>query len=571
MAKNRILSVSVIEGEYHYLEIERKGGGIFAGQAQRASSLEALLGACRSADQVHINTTFPSTIYQHTTLPKVPRKHLAALVNQDAAEKIGAAGEVMVHYAPPTEISDGGVAKWRVAYAAVAADEVRELWEKFAPVRRKIRYIVPLPVAAAAMTTALGKPESDFLLVWVGESASLILIASPAGVVYMARTVPLGLARRRLQLAAPAAPVAPPSRPAAAEAPPAATVPEYGSAMAGRETESAAGSAPGSSLEMEASPEPRSDAGLDLALEIEGAGDDTPTLDLEPVAAPEPELTPDAMLAEDFLRALEREINMTITFFKQEFRQAPPPAAFVVGNRNLDRIIPDSPLASLFKEVAHNLDTSAFRGLTPEVAVEHLALVGNMFVDETFNFLPAQEVVKRKTAAWLNAAAAATILAVGGAALWANQLTLQRDDLLRQQASRVGQLQNLHNQAAELQAEINRLKPLEGWKQFHESVFVQQPAWNMFVSELSLLLDEHTVLTSFQVSAGSGASRDSRIQGHVRARDWEEGLAHFREFGRRLQASPLFEVRAVNYKPEAVQADPRMYEFQIDLRLLKGR
>jgi len=79
-----------------------------------------------------------------------------------------------------------------------------------------------------------------------------------------------------------------------------------------------------------------------------------------------------------------------------------------------------------------------------------------------------------------------------------------------------------------------------------------------------------TLITSFQVKDGKNEQRDCKVQGKIKADDWETGLALFREFGNRVHASPFFKVSAITYAPETITAVPSMFDFQMDITLTSG-
>lgn len=189
----RILSVSYFEDSYQYLEIDKQSGGYFPRPAPQTATVEALLAACRQADEIYINAAMPSALYEWENFPKVAKKYLANVVMQDAREKIGEGSAPQVQHKVLGDVTEAGVTKSRIAYIAVQPEDLTPLWTTFGKFGKKVKAISPLSVALASMAAKIDRPSENFAVVWVGPNSSMITISSPEGVVKVARTVPLGL------------------------------------------------------------------------------------------------------------------------------------------------------------------------------------------------------------------------------------------------------------------------------------------------------------------------------------------------------------------------------------------
>lgn len=127
MAGAKNLCISYIDGEYHYLEVDRKAFGFFPGHPQKTTSLDALHSICRKSGEIYISSSFPSAVYQRVLFPRVSKRHLPALVTQDAKEKMNTVQPVVSGFTPVQDISEAGVTKKQIAYCAVLESEVHSL------------------------------------------------------------------------------------------------------------------------------------------------------------------------------------------------------------------------------------------------------------------------------------------------------------------------------------------------------------------------------------------------------------------------------------------------------------
>lgn len=521
MAGGNILSISYIDGIYHYLEVDKKTSGYFPQHPQTTDSPEALFTLCRKAGEIHLSTIFPSAIYRRELFPKVSKRYMPGLVNQNAIEKMGVTEPVLTRFVNIKEVTDSGVAKWQTAYCALLQKDVLDLWETFGAFKKKIRFVSPMSVSVASMVSRTEAPEENFAVIWVGRKSSLMVIASPEGYVHVARSVPLSLDRKKMSLTQ--------------------NMPQAGNADASDDID----------VDMEK-----------LFQEASGEEDQT----LQPEQQPDP-ASADMKAAGNFSRDLEKELGMTTTFFKQEFRQAAPKKVYLLGNSNLKNILSVYPLPSTYEDVHFELNTEKHRGLSPEFAGENIHVLGNLFIPEAFNFIPEQEAVKRKSNMLLNAALVLLVAGLGFSIVWTDRTHVARSDALKEHSIQVDRLRQAQSEMASLQAEVSRLQPIEGWKNFYDTTMGEKPPWNMFVSELAILMEDYVLISNFQVQSGEGVSRNCRLQGKIKADNWEEGLDLFRGFGKKIQSSPIFEISDITYAPEGVSTGPSMFDFEMDIKL----
>ena len=479
MAKKRLISVSLVNGNFQYLEVEKQPAGFFPQSPPTIVTQEALMSACQKADEIYINSLFPTALYEWELFPRVPRRYLNTLVNKDAQEKLGIPSPVQVQFKTVQEVVDAGVTKWQVAYIAVEEENIYHIWKTFKSFAKKIRFISPLPIALASMIAQIDHPSENFLIVWVGEDSSVVTISNPEGLVKVARNVPIGLSRKKLP-----------------------DSPEH---------------------------------------------------------------------IQQFSRDFSREISMTLTFFKQQFRETVPKALYFIGNNFLPDIYQKYPFAGMEFDTHFRLATSPVQGMVESEVNDNLHLIGNLFLPDAFNFLPSEEIIARRTNLAFRVAYAllAGIIVIAG--LWGFRLTALKSDRIEEYNRRFSHLQNLQKEVKILREDVGRLKPFEGWKVFYENTFKNQPRWNMLLSELGLLLPPNILIEGFQVlpeKAAQGYVWNSQISGKIKAKNWQEGLNLLRQFGGALQSSPFFEVTNITYAPEKMETEAKTFDFQIALRII---
>lgn len=278
---NKILCISMIRDTVQYLEVDRQRGGFFPKSVNTAASSEELMTACNRADEILVNSSFSSAVYDFGAFPKLKRRYLQNLVNRSAQEKHGMASGIEVRFKVGADVLVQELVKSQVASVAVEKEEISSIHNKFKQHFKKIKIIAPLPLALAAAVSRSEKPADHYALIWFGENSTIISINTADGQVKLARSVPLRLPAEEL--------------PSGQEAPAAAADQES----------------------------------LDLALDqgplgIAAAGDSP---------------------FERFSRELDRELAMTYTFFKQSFRMKSPEELYVLGSSKLEKVLRRYPLS----------------------------------------------------------------------------------------------------------------------------------------------------------------------------------------------------------------------------------
>jgi len=464
-----------VEDSFDFIEIDRQTGGFFAQPKMSGRpNEEALDRACRKADEIYVNAAMATAQYEWEQFPKVAKRYQSSLIMQDAREKLGGTGAIQVQFKLLGDAPAG--AQMRVAYVAVPEEDLTPIWNTFQKHMKKVKFISPLPVALARAVAEIDKPQENFIVVWVGESSSVLTISSADGVVKMARTVPVGLRQ---------------------------------------------GSMPEDPFEGK-------------------------------------------MLSDE----LGKEVFMTSTFFKQEFREAVPGTIYFLGNQNLQPILTENPMPGAPADAHYGLALPV-GGLDEGRINENIAQLACLFLKDEFSLLPPEALAGRESDILFRIAVGVLVIAIAGSLFWAFQVVGKTQAMLTAHQAKIDALQKSRVAVVALEKQVNMLKPFEGWKQFYEGTFKNRPAWNMVFSELSMLIPENVILEDFRWPAGGrqvGADTCS-IKGKIKAENWALGLDMIRQFGERIQSSPIFEVVNLQYSPENIEKAEKVYDFTINLKI----
>jgi hypothetical protein len=276
---------------------------------------------------------------------------------------------------------------------------------------------------------------------------------------------------------------------------------------------------------------------------------------------------PDAahIAASDFSAEIGREVMMTVNFFKQKFREPYPTDMFVLGDERVQTILTDFPVKNLEASLHFGLSGHVPEGITPEKFNENVHLVGNLFADESFNFLPLQEIQERKADKILTVALLGLVLLIGLAGLWTLRIPepQSRQDL----SDRIRELQF---DVQELETSIARLKPIEGRKKYYRSAFLdKKPEFIAFLQQIATVVPTNMVFDSFSMTPG-GSAWTCIITGEIKGQDWQKRLDTLRKFGRALYSFSNIDVKNVSHSLGQAGMDATAISFQLSLQFIPG-
>ncbi|MEA3347583.1 MAG: hypothetical protein U9Q39_00840 [Pseudomonadota bacterium] len=188
----KLLSLCRFGEEYHALKVERQGDALVPVGSLLEVTPESLPELCRWADEIYFGGSFPTALYVWEELPKVGKKYLPALVEKSVKAKVGSGVTLATKFysGVPVETSD----RDRTPVLAIPLQELQPVWQELLPFKEKIKRIAPLPSGLARLAASLTKASSSFIVAWVSQRTTEIVVASPEGLVKIARSVPIGLA-----------------------------------------------------------------------------------------------------------------------------------------------------------------------------------------------------------------------------------------------------------------------------------------------------------------------------------------------------------------------------------------
>ncbi len=275
---------------------------------------------------------------------------------------------------------------------------------------------------------------------------------------------------------------------------------------------------------------------------------------------------PDAgqLAASGFSAELSREILMTVSYFKQKFREPAPADIYVLGDDRLRSLLKDYPLKNV--EAAMHLGlSSAPDGVEPEKFCDNLHILGNLYANDSFNFLPLQEIQERKASSILNVALAALVVLIGLAGLWTLRIPppQSHQDL-------IGEMQELRFDVRDLETSIAGLQPIEGRKKYYQAAFLEKkPEFISILQQISAVVPPNMLFDSFSMTPGE-TSWNCMITGKIKGADWQERLDTLREFGRALYSFANIDIQNVSHSLGQAGMDASTISFQLSLQFIPG-
>jgi len=267
----------------------------------------------------------------------------------------------------------------------------------------------------------------------------------------------------------------------------------------------------------------------------------------------------------NFSRDLGREIVMTVNYFKQKFREAEPVDLYVLGDDRLQQVIAKHPFEKVAAEPRFHLNGKIPEGMTRDKFNQNINLMGSLYADDTFNFLPQEEIDTRKANNFLKVSLVVLVLMIGLTLLWSIKLPGRMfNQALKNEVS------ELQNDVNSLQVSINRLQPVKEQKQFYKSAFLnEKPPFIKILRQVSAIMPQQMVFNSFKMTP-TGDNWDCMITGKIKGRDWQERLDVLREFGRSLYSFANVDIRNVVHSLGQTTMDSSTIDFQITMQFVSG-
>ena len=187
----KLLSLCRFGEDYHALKVEKQGDTLVPLGSLQEVTPESLSGLCHWADEIFFAGSFPTSLYAWDELPKVGKKYLPGLVAKNVQAKVGIGVAVSAKFYSGVPVEE--LDRDRTPVLAIPLQELQPVWQELLPFKEKIKRIVPLPSGLAKLAVSLIKASSSFMVAWVGQRTTEIVVVSPEGLVKVARSVPIGL------------------------------------------------------------------------------------------------------------------------------------------------------------------------------------------------------------------------------------------------------------------------------------------------------------------------------------------------------------------------------------------
>jgi hypothetical protein len=276
---------------------------------------------------------------------------------------------------------------------------------------------------------------------------------------------------------------------------------------------------------------------------------------------------PDAghLAASTFSEDISREVIMTANYFKQNFRELAPEKMYFLGDERLQKIFEDFPIHSPDISVHFGLAGDLQKGIDPVKLNKNVHLLGSIFANESFSFLPIREVEDRRFNTILSGVLVGVVLLIGLAGLWT--LTIpgpqSHNDL-------VAQIQESRFDIQELETAITDLKPIEAKKKYYQSAFLdKKPKFIAILQQIATIMPPEMVFESFTMSSEERIW-NCMITGKIRGQNWQERLDILRKFGKDLYSFSNFEIQNTNHSLGQAGMDATSISFQLSLQLIPG-
>jgi hypothetical protein len=203
--------------------------------------------------------------------------------------------------------------------------------------------------------------------------------------------------------------------------------------------------------------------------------------------------------------------------------------------------------------------------MTREKFNQNINLMGSLYADDTFNFLPQEEIDTRKANNFLKVSLVVLVLMIGLTLLWSVKLPgRMSNQALKNEVS------ELQSDVDSLQISVNRLQPVKGQRQFYKSAFLnEKPPFIKILRQVSAIMPQQMVFNSFKMTP-TGDNWDCTITGKIKGGDWQERLDILRQFGRSLYSFANVDIRNVVHSLGQTTMDSSTIDFQITMQFVSG-
>ena len=262
---------------------------------------------------------------------------------------------------------------------------------------------------------------------------------------------------------------------------------------------------------------------------------------------------------------VDKEINRTINFFKQEFRAGAPERIFIFGHGDLTDIFEATPLSLPDVTLNFALSQPLIVNYPPQLLTENIHIISSIFADGQFNFIPEQMMAQTRIKKIFYPVYMLLSLIICAMLIWCGALffKIQKEKTAIDQKQQTAE--SLRTEVEAIELKISKLEPLKGWEQFYNQTFNSQMAWDAIFSKLGSTVPKNVVLDSMAVIPDKVNNWSANISGQIRSMDWETGLKELRLFGSRIDMTGLYRIKSINYAPKDLEEDKKIFNFQMFL------
>ncbi|MCK5545495.1 MAG: hypothetical protein KAI35_09775 [Desulfobulbaceae bacterium] len=268
-----------------------------------------------------------------------------------------------------------------------------------------------------------------------------------------------------------------------------------------------------------------------------------------------------------FSEAISREISMTITFFKQKFREPVQDNLYFLGNCRVKEAITKYPLSDPDLEIRFSSPMFPVQSMTPEEITENIHLLGNLFLPRDFNlilqsktfFSGIEQLYK------ISIGTVAVLILLSG--FWGVRLYTQSEAGLEEHAIRLSEVKRLEAEITKIQSKLNKNKLLLNRMRLYETTSASsgQPQWSKIVSDLASVVSPKILIKKYSLSP-SDKGWENTLYGEIKAKSWQEGLSLLRNFEKSINSSPHFDLKNINYSLGDMESETKIFKFQLNLQ-----
>ncbi len=271
---------------------------------------------------------------------------------------------------------------------------------------------------------------------------------------------------------------------------------------------------------------------------------------------------------EDVAKEFDRDIMTTLLLFSDTFDDAACTDFYLLGNPKLANMFEMHALESVGDHGAFSLDNLPVRELKKQDERDY-HLLGNLFPGRGYNLVDPMITWQHRFNSGYRYASILLIACLLATATWA-LLTAPpgKASIEKEYAEKKVELEEINKRLYQLQNEEIELKRFSGWKDFYKNMYTNQPAWSKMFSSLAAGIPEEFVFNSVEINPVKlkGVHGWSLVlTGHIKATEWNKGLALLREFGTNFHQSPYVDIVDVQYTPLEEDRNSGLQETSFDV------